>query len=116
VRFDRDSGKSKPLMGVACYGAADEIDCLDEAVRIVIGYPNASAGRDAFGLSIVMRYSTKDHGNAGCWAASISPLEEDVTSWPAQVTLNNGSSRATYTAVVSVDAPAGTPVIAEVLR
>lgn len=92
----------------------DEINVLSGRLLIEVGHSEAKAGQNAHGVRVVMVYASKDH-DAGVWEARISPLDEDVgCPWNVRVTFGEPSRG--YSAVVEIDAPAGTPVCATKLK
>lgn len=110
-------------MALVIYGASDdlveieghfeeEVDCYDRAVRVTVGWPEASAGEDSRGVHVLMRYAPK-WVETGVWTAEISPLDEDVEiPWPVTVKLGGRG----YTAEVHIDCPEDVPVTFKKLK
>lgn len=89
----------------------DEISS-SHPVAIDVGWPEAAPGQNACGVRVVMEYAPSSHG--AVWVATIGQFDEGAEiPWP--VTVKNAPARGapnprSYSVVVQIDCPAGTPV------
>jgi hypothetical protein len=99
----RISGHSDDIVSLEAY-VSDEVS--GDAVRVKIGWSEAAPGRDAAGVMVTMIYGGNDSG--AVWAATVEQFEDGVpVPWPVTITFR------TYTPVVLVGCPEGTPIVAE---
>lgn len=88
-------GASDDLVEIEGHPGGDEVGCESSAVVV-------SIGDRVRGLVVRIEYSPKWAGNVGCWAAAVSPIDEDVPMYPVTIELEPERK---YSAMVLVDAP-----------